>query len=83
MRRAKLPMYVFMAPLLTLPWLIRETLCAVRVIGGKEGSDSIISEFGPEASGKDWKFDEKTPYAEVRPVLPLSVIIRLSHSTAC
>ncbi|KAJ9094035.1 hypothetical protein QFC21_006136 [Naganishia friedmannii] len=32
---------------------------------GKVGNDSIISQFGPEASGNDWKFDENTPYAEL------------------
>jgi hypothetical protein len=33
--------------------------------GGKVGSDSIISEFGPEAGGPGWSFGEETPYAEV------------------
>lgn len=33
--------------------------------GGKVGSDSIISQMGPEASGKEWKFSETTPYAEL------------------
>ncbi|GHJ84096.1 hypothetical protein NliqN6_0498 [Naganishia liquefaciens] len=32
---------------------------------GKVGTDSIISQMGPEASGKDWKFSETTPYAEL------------------
>jgi hypothetical protein len=66
MRCTKLSMYVSFLPTLLLALFRRSSISLLhRCIGGKEGSDSIITEFGPEASGKDWKFDENTPYAEV------------------
>lgn len=55
------------------------TICQYdNTTGGKVGSDSIISEFGPEAGGPGWSFGEETPYAEVSPELHDIIAINIS-----
>lgn len=58
---------------------VQTTICQYdNTTGGKVGSDSIISEFGPEAGGPGWSFGEETPYAEVSPELHDMIAINIS-----